>query len=73
MATSLDMILTALQNGVVAISDLNTRLANIFPQTTATATTVSSAGTITFTSSQANIFLTVTTSSGGVYKIPGYS
>lgn len=66
-------LFSILQNGVSAINNLATQLSKIFPQTTATATTVSSAGTITFTSSQANLFLTVTTSSGGIYKVPLYS
>jgi hypothetical protein len=73
MAASLDMILTALQNGVTAINNLNITLGQVFPQTTATSTLASTAiGTITFTSSQASAFLTVTTSSGGVYKMPLY-
>jgi len=73
MATSPDMILTALQNGVTAINNLAIQLANIFPQTTATSTLASTAvGPITFASSQASSFLSVTTSSGGVYKIPLY-
>jgi hypothetical protein len=72
MAIGLSDILSALQNGVTAIQKLNTTLGNIFPQSTATVTTISSAGTITFTSSQAKIFLTVITSSGGTYNIPGY-
>lgn len=73
MATSLTEILTALQNGVQAINKLNTTLGTIFPQTTALSTTAAVAGTITFTSSQAVVFLSVTTSSGGIYKIPLYT
>lgn len=73
MATSPDMILTVLQNGVTAINNLATVLGNIFPQTTATSTLASTAaGTVTFTSSQARAFLSVTTSSGGVYEVPLY-
>lgn len=72
MAISLSDILAALQNGVTAINNLNTSLAKIFPQSTALSTTAPAAGTITFTSSQAATFLSVTTSSGGIYKIPGY-
>jgi hypothetical protein len=72
MAIGLSDILSALQNGVNAINRLNTSLGNVFPQSTATTTTISSAGTITYTSSQAKIFLTVITSSGGTYSIPGY-
>lgn len=73
MATSLTEILTALQNGVQAIQKVNTTLGTIFPQTTALSTTAAVAGTITFTSSQAVVFLSVTTSSGGIYKIPLYT
>lgn len=73
MAIGLSDILSALQNGVNAIQDLNTKLGNIFPQTTALSTTAATAGTVTFTSSQAVTFLSVTTSSGGIYKIPLYS
>jgi hypothetical protein len=65
-------ILSALQNGVVAVNNLTTALNKIFPQTTATSSTAPSGGTITFASSEAKIFLTVTTSSGGTYKVPGY-
>ena len=72
MAIGLSDILSALQNGVTAIQKLNSTLGKVFPQSTATATTISSAGTITFTSSQAKIFITVLTSSGGTYQVPGY-
>lgn len=73
MSVSLTEILAALQNGVTAINNLNTALNNIFPQATALSTTAPTAGTITFTSSQAVAILSVTTSSGGVYKLPLYS
>ena len=70
---SLDLILTALQNGVTAIQSLNSQLALVFPQATAVSTTAATAGTITFTSSQAAGFLSVVTSSGATYKVPLYS
>ena len=73
MASTLDVILTALQNGVAAINNLNITLGKVFPQATALSTTAATAGTITFTSSQAQAFLSVVSSSGGVYKIPLYS
>lgn len=73
MAISLSDILSTLQNGVIAIQNVNTKLGNIFPQTTALSTTAATAGTITFTSSQAVTFMSVTTSSGGIFKIPLYS
>lgn len=65
-------ILAALQNGVQAINSLRSVLSNIFPQSGTVSTTAPSAGTVTFTSSRASIFITVTTSSGGSYKIAGY-
>lgn len=72
MAVSLSEILAALQNGVTAIRDLKGTLENVFPQATATSTSAPSAGAITYSSSQAALFLTVETSSGGTYKIPLY-
>lgn len=73
MATGLNDILASLQQGVTAINNLATQLAKIFPQATASSTTVPAVGAITFTSSQADAFLSVTTSSGGTYKVPLYS
>ena len=71
--TSLTDLLFALQNGVVAINALNTTLGNSFPQITAYSTTAATAGTITFTSSQALAFISVLTSSGATVKIPVYT
>ncbi len=73
MAASLSDILTTLQNGVRAINGLSTQLANIFPQSTAYSTTAATAGTITFTSSQATGFISVVTSSGATVKVAVYS
>lgn len=72
MAVSIADILSALQNGVTAINNLATKLDQIFPQTTASSTAVPAAGGITFNSSQAATFITVTTSTGGTYQVPGY-
>ncbi len=73
MAIGLSDILSAMQNGVTAINSLRNQLALVFPQATASSTIGSTvAGTITFTSSQAVAFLSVTTSSGGEYKVPLY-
>ncbi len=73
MAIGLSDILSAMQNGVTAIRDLKNQLALVFPQATASSTVASTmVGTITFTSSQAVAFLSVTTSSGGIYKVPLY-
>lgn len=70
---SLTQILSALQNGVTAINNLAAKLDQIFPQATAVSTTAAGAGTVTFTSSQAASFLSIQTSSGGIYKVPLYS
>jgi hypothetical protein len=72
-ATSLTDVLSALQNGVVAINNLNSTLTRIFPQATAFSTTAAVAGTITFVSSQATGFLSVVTSSGATVKVAVYS
>jgi len=73
MATSLSDMLSAMQNGVIALTRLNTTIASIFPQVTASSTTVAVAGTITFSSSQAVGFILVELSSGATVKIPYYS
>lgn len=73
MAASLSDLLSALQNGVQAIRGLNTTLGNVFPQATAYSTTAATAGTITFTSSQATGFISVITSSGATVKVAVYS
>lgn len=74
MAFSIQDLLTAMQNGVQAINNLNITLTDTFLQqgvviSTAVATTGS---TITFTSSQAAGFIAVTTSSGAAYYLPVY-
>jgi hypothetical protein len=74
MAVGLSEILSALQNGVTAINDLNTRLSQTFLQQ---GTLISSAittanSTITFTSSQAAGFIAVETSSGAAGYIAWY-
>lgn len=66
-------ILTSLQQGVVAINKLNATLETIFPQATAYSTTAATAGTVTFTSSQATGFISVVTSSGATVKVAVYS
>lgn len=70
---SLQDLLSALQNGVTAINNLKEQIATTFPQASAVSTGAATAGTITFTSSQATGFLTVTTSSGASYKVPLYT
>lgn len=70
---SLSDLLSALQNGVVALRAVNTTLGNIFPQATAYSTAAATAGTISFTSSQAVGFISVVTSSGATVKVPVYS
>jgi hypothetical protein len=65
-------LLSALQNGVIAIQDLTTTIGSVFPQSGTVSSSAPTVGTITFTSSQANGFLLVTTSSGAQYKVPVY-
>lgn len=73
MPISLTDIQTSLQQGVGAINNLNTILQTIFPQATAVSTTAATAGTITFTSSQATAFLSIVTSSGATLKVALYT
>lgn len=70
---SLTDLLATMQNGVAAINELNTTLQTIFPQATAYSTTAATAGTITFTSSQATGFISIVTSSGATLKVAVYS
>lgn len=70
---SLADLLVAMQNGVTAINNLNDALQTVFPQATAFSTTAATAGTVTFTSSQAVGFISVVTSSGAIVKVPVYS
>lgn len=74
MAIGLSDILSALQNGVVAIRDLTGTINTVFPHAgpVSSAAPSSSAATTTFLSSQSRGFLSVTTSSGGVYTVPLY-
>jgi len=73
MAASLSDLYTAFQNGVQALRAINTTLGNIFPEVTANSTVAATAGTITFTSSQALGFMLVELSSGTTVKVPYYS
>ena len=66
-------LLQSLQQGVQALNNLATKVTSIFPQVTGTSTTApGSAGTITFTSSEAAYFILTTTSSGFTGKVPIY-
>ena len=65
----LNDIWTALQNGVVAMGELRAQLALSFPPISSPSTAAPSVGAITYNSSQVSAFATVTTSSGGAYKI----
>ena len=71
--TSLTDLLTAAQNAVLAINSLNTTMKNVFPQASTVSTAAATAGTITYTSSQAAAFLSVLTSSGATYKVALYT
>lgn len=70
MAASFTDLLTAMQNGVTAINRVANVIETTFPQAAAVSTSAATAGTITFTSSQAAGFLSVETSSGATYKVP---
>lgn len=73
MAFGLGDLLQTLQQGVQGINNLKTTIASVFPQITSTSTSApTTAGTVTFTSSQASYFLLVTTSSGFTGKVPIY-
>jgi hypothetical protein len=72
MANPLDTVIATLQNGVTAMNNLISIINTTFPHTTASSS-FATAGTITFTSSQAAGFMVVTTSSGGTVKVPFYS
>lgn len=65
MAGNISDLIATLQNGVTAIYKLQQQLAATFPQATLVSTAArGSVGSITFSSSQAVGFLSVTTSSG---------
>jgi hypothetical protein len=73
MSFGLGDILQTLQQGVTAINNLRATISTVFPQITSTSTSApTSAGTVTFTSSQASYFMLVTTSSGFTGKVPIY-
>lgn len=72
MPISLSELMSTLQNGVEAVNNLSQQIAATFPQASALSTTAPSTGTITFISSRAATFLTVTTSSGATYHVPLY-
>lgn len=73
MAFSIGDLLQTLQQGVLGINSLTQKIATIFPQITATSTSApATAGSITFTSSQASFYMLVTTSSGFTGKVPIY-
>lgn len=69
MAFGIGDMLQTLQQGVQAINNLTIQIKTTFPQASALSTSAVT-GTITYNSSQPAAFLSVTTSSGGVYKVP---
>lgn len=71
MPAGLTDILTAIQNAVNAINNLNGTLKTVFPNTTASSTGVG-VGTITFNSSQASGFALIQTSSGATVAVATY-
>ncbi len=73
MALGIDALIATVQQGVTAINNLRSTIATVFPQITSTSTSApATAGTITFTSSEASYFMLVTTSSGFTGKVPIY-
>lgn len=70
---SIQDVITSLNNGVTAINSLGKTMAKVFPQATAISTTAATAGTVTFTSSQAAAFMSIVSSSGATYKVPLYT
>lgn len=67
-------IFTAVQNLVTATQTMAQNLKTVFPQATTSSTTApSSAGGVTFTSSQPVGFLLVALSSGVTVKFPYYN
>lgn len=73
MAFGLGDILQSLQQGVQAVNNLRSTISTVFPQITSTSTSApATAGTVTYTSSQASFFMLVTTSSGFTGKVPIY-
>lgn len=71
MAFGIGDLLQTMQQGVQAINNLTIQIRNTFPNISALSTSAT-AGAITFSSSQPSQFGTVTTSSGGTYKVPLY-
>jgi hypothetical protein len=73
MAFGLGDLLQTMQQGVTAINNLTTTIKAVFPQLTGSSTSApTTAGNITFTSSEAVMFQLVTTSSGFTGKVPIY-
>jgi hypothetical protein len=70
---SLDDVLSAIKNGVIAVNNLNKTMGQVFPGATVVSTTApSSVGAVTFNSSQAKGYFTVTSSSGASFKLALY-
>ena len=73
MAFGLGDLLQTMQQGVQAVNNLTSTIKTVFPQITGTSTAApSTTGSITFTSSEASLFILVTTSSGFTGKVPVY-
>lgn len=72
MPGSLHDLYVALNSIAQALTNMTTVQNAVWPHTTASSSTVT-AGSITFSSSQAAGFLIVQTSSGGTVKVPFYN
>jgi hypothetical protein len=69
MGFGLGDLLQTMQQGVQAINNLTTQIRTTFPNIS-TLSTSATTGAVSFNSSQPSQFGTVTTSSGGTYKVP---
>lgn len=72
LMASLQDVISQLNSGVQAIRAVADSIGAAFPQVSATSTAAPGAGTLTFASSQAELMLSVTTSSGGTYRVALY-
>jgi hypothetical protein len=73
MASPPEAFFATLQNVVSALRDIGKTVSGTLPVQVTGTSTSATAGTITFTSSQAAGFLTLVSSTGATIKIPYYS
>jgi hypothetical protein len=73
MAAPPEVLLAVMQNVVTAMSNIGKTIAGTLSVQVTGTSTSATAGTITFTSSQAVGFLTLVSSTGATIKVPYYS